>query len=116
MSAMRRTVCVPGQNVDRQREPDIAGGRSANPKLITQTSEEPIQGMMEFKGQIFKVNAVTKMSNALQRRFLQQDPKARSVFAAFTDVLLAGMVTCYGAWGTPRHIAVFDKMFIDQLD
>jgi hypothetical protein len=88
----------------------------SSPKLITPSSDEPIQGIIQFKGQNFKATAITMMPNALQKRFFQQDPKERSVFASFRDVLLAGMMTCYGSWGTPRHIAVYDKMLIDQLD
>lgn len=88
----------------------------ASPKLITSHSEEPIQGVLEFQGKNFKVNAVTMMPGALQKRFFQKDPKERSVMACFTDVLMSGMITCYGSWGTPRHIAAYDRMLIDQLD
>jgi hypothetical protein len=56
------------------------------------------------------------MPGALQKRFFQKDPKERSVMTCFTDVLMCGMITCFGSWGTPRHIAVYDKMLIDQLD
>jgi hypothetical protein len=53
----------------------------SNPKLITPSSDEPIQGIIQFKGQDFKATAITMMPNALQKRFFQQDPKERSVFA-----------------------------------
>ena len=56
------------------------------------------------------------MPNALQRRFFSKDPKGRSVFPQFTDLLLSGILTCFSVWGTPRHIIPYDRQFMDQLD
>ena len=88
----------------------------ASPKLITPTSDEPIQGVSELSGRLFKVNAVTMMPGALQKRFFQKDPKERSVMPCFTDLLMSGMLTCFSTWGTPRHVTAYDRMIIDQLD
>jgi hypothetical protein len=88
----------------------------ASPNLITSDSDEPIQGIDSFKGQNFKVNVITMMPGALQKRFFQKDPKGRSVLPCFTDLLMSGMITCFSSWGTPRHVTAYDKMIIDQLD
>jgi hypothetical protein len=88
----------------------------ASPKLITPTSDEPIQTAQVIKGAIYKAGTVTIMPNALQRRFFRKDPKGRSVLPQFTDLLLSGMLTCFSTWGTPRHILPYDRQFVDQLD
>lgn len=89
---------------------------AASPRLITPQSDEPIQAVQRRGGQLFKSGSVTIMPNALQRRFFAKDPKQRSVFSRFTDLLLSGMLTCYSTWGTPRHLIPYDRQIVDQLD
>ena len=88
----------------------------ASPKLITPTSDEPIQTVQAIEDSVYKSGTVTVMPNALQRRFFSKDPKGRSVFPQFTDLLLSGILTCFSVWGTPRHIIPYDRQFMDQLD
>jgi hypothetical protein len=88
----------------------------ASPKLITPDSDEPVEAWIQLKGRQYKSGSVISMPGALQKRFFNPDPKERSVLPIFTDVLMCGMLTCFSSWGTPRHVAAFDKHFMDQLD
>jgi len=88
----------------------------SSPKLITAKSDEAIQAWEDFRGVPFKQGSITRMPNALRRRFFSRDPKGRSVLPCFADLFASGMVTCFGSWGTPRHIMFYDGLLYDQLD
>jgi hypothetical protein len=88
----------------------------ASAKIITQTTDEPFMAVDQIRGRDWKTGVVTRMPNALARRFFQRDPKQRSVLPCFADVLLAGVLTCYSSWGTPRHLMFYDRLIFDQTD
>ena len=88
----------------------------ASPNLITSTSDEPFQVVAVFNGTAYKFGAATHMPTALRDRFFTTDPKGRTVFPEFTDLLLSGTITCFSVQGTPRHILPYDQLVVDQLD
>jgi len=88
----------------------------SNPRIITQSTDEPIMTTREFAGSTWKDGVLTRMPNALQRRFVQPDPKERSVLSEFASLLAAGSLACYARWGTPRWLMVYEHGIIDQTD
>jgi hypothetical protein len=88
----------------------------SSPKLITSQSDEPIQAWEEFRGTPYKLGAITPMPNAVRNRFFKPDAKGRSVLPCFTDLFAAGVIECFGSWGTPRLIMIYEGLLYDQLD
>ena len=98
-----------------EANPDLLQ-HGASPRIITQASDEPFMAVEKIRGRNAKTGVVTRMPNALAQRFFRPDPRERSVFPNFANLVLAGVLSCYSSWGTPRNLMFFDKIIFDQTD
>ena len=89
---------------------------AATPRLVTQSSQERVNPVTQVGGQIFKTGVLYKMPRDLQQRFHRADPGERTVLPFFRNVLAAGMLTCYSAYGQPRDLMLFEGLIFDQCD
>ena len=59
---------------------------------------------------------MAKMPRDLAIKFLDDDPRGRSVLNYFSPLLTAGSLTCYSSTGNPRHVMPFIRAILDQCD
>lgn len=85
-------------------------------RLITPVSQEPIQTVASLGKHGVKTGVLTPMPDDLHERFFRDDPNGRTVLPCFVDLMCSGMLSCYGSWGTPRNILIFEKLIWDQSD
>jgi hypothetical protein len=88
----------------------------ASQKLITPTSREPIMTATQIGSTWFKTGVLHRMPTTLCRAFTGPDPAQRTVFHAFSDLLAAGILTCYSTYGQPRDLMPFLKAIWDQIE
>ncbi len=88
----------------------------ASRQLVTPTSNEPINTVTQIGGQVFKTGALHKMPAQLRARLLRPDPDKRTVLPLFRRLFAAGILSCYSAFGQPRHIMVFEGLIKDQCE
>lgn len=88
----------------------------ATRRLVTPTSKEPVNSVTQIGDRIFKTGVLHKMPKGLQARLLRPDRHGRTVLPFFSKLFAAGMLTCYSAFGQPRHIMVFEGEIEDQCE
>jgi len=88
----------------------------ATRKLVTATSNEPMNTVAQIAGQVVKTGVVHRMPAGLQARILRPDRHGRTVLPYFRRLFAAGTLTCYSAFGQPRHIEVFEGLIEDQCE
>lgn len=89
---------------------------NATPKLITPTSHEPVNTVMEIDGHLFKTGALHKMPPSLRNRFFRPDPNQQTVLHLFRELFAAGILTCYSSWGQPRDLMIYEGTIWDQCE
>ena len=83
---------------------------------MTPTSNELINTVTQIGGQVFKAGVLHKMPAQLRARLLRPDPDKRTVLPLFRKLFAAGILSCYSAFGQPRHIMVFEGLIKDQCE
>lgn len=85
-------------------------------RLITPVSEEPIQTVASLGRHWVKTGVLITMPTDLYEHFFRDDPNGRTVLPCFVELMSSGILTCYGAFGTPRDLLIFEKLIWDQAD
>ena len=89
---------------------------AASRKLVTQGSYEPWVTVERARGELWKTGALNRIPAAVRKKWLVQDRAGRTVLPLFCELFGAGVATCYSSWGQPRHIAIFDRYVLDQVE
>jgi hypothetical protein len=107
---------VAGEIVDffKANEELLAYGSTS--RLITPVSEESIQTIASLGRRWVKTGVLTPMPIDLYERFFRDDPNGRTVLPCFVELMSSGILTCYGSFGTPRDLLIFEKLIWDQAD
>ena len=65
---------------------------------------------------VYKVGAMTEMTEAMVKRFLTPDLHGRTLLHVFSPLLVSGSLSYYSITGNPRHVMPFLAAILDQAD
>jgi hypothetical protein len=93
----------------------------ATRKIISQESAEDFEAMttLQLEGRpptLIKFGAMTEMTEAMVKRFIEPDAQGRTVMHRFSVLLVSGTLTGYSKTGNPRHLMPFIGGIVDQSD
>lgn len=96
------------------RRTPIALTEGSTARLITATSEEPLQKMELMDGVLFKIGSLQPMSARLKRSLTRRN--MANLVSYFYPVLASGILTCNTSTGQERDLELSTGLIMDLLD
>ena len=105
---------VAGHVRDFFRNNPVALTEGSTARLITATSDEPLQKFEEINRVLFKTASLHPMSTRLRRTLTRRN--MANLVSYYYPVLASGMLTCNTSNGQERDLELSTGLILDLLD